>query len=93
MENKKFTTEFLIKSATNRLEYLCYKQNIIEAEEIEIDYLSMLIEFYDDIMHPELDLTKEDAEIFFNAIINIKEPNAALKHAASAYKNKLNLNQ
>lgn len=85
-EPYKHAREFF-NAALKRLEYLADDdKEQTEEEETEIGYLSLLMDFYEGILYPTLDLSKKDAEIFFEGIVNVKEPNEALKHAAEVYK-------
>lgn len=46
-----------------------------------------------DMKYTEILKSQKDKDVFFDALLNPKEPNAKLIEAAKEYKNKCNLNK
>lgn len=76
LENSKYNSEYWLALTELIAEAIIFSNNLLKFE-LEIDKNSILV-------------TKEDFEVFFNAIENSKKPNATLKKAMLKYKNFIN---
>lgn len=76
LENSKYNSEYWLALTELIAEAIVFSNNLLKFE-LEIDKNSILV-------------TKEDFEVFFNAIKDSKKPNAALKQAMLKYKNFIN---